>query len=63
MYIAQTGAQHSLKASQLTRRNLNHTLGSAESKFAILARASYRAEGQLNSKGNFSVFNSPKKPT
>ena len=43
MYIAQTGAQHSLKASQLTRRNLNHTLGSAESKVGILARASYRA--------------------
>ena len=43
MYIAQAGAQHSLKASQLTRRNLNHTLGSAESKVGILARASYRA--------------------
>ena len=39
MYIAQAGAQHSLKASQLTRRNLNHTLGSAESKVGILARA------------------------
>ena len=45
MYIAQAGAQHSLKASQsqLTRRNLNHTLGSAESKVGILARVSYRA--------------------
>ena len=43
MYIAQAGAQHTLKASQLARRNLNHTLGSAESKVGILARVSYRA--------------------
>ena len=43
MYIAQAGAQHSLKASQLARRNLNHTLGSAESKVGNLALASYRA--------------------
>ena len=49
MYIAQAGAQHSLKASQLARRNLNHTLGSAESKVGILARASYRALEDLPS--------------
>ena len=55
MYITQTGAQHSLKAYQyqLPRRNLNHTLGSAESKVGILARASYRAR-RLTYLGNSS---------